>query len=119
MRIADMELTALQQQLGGAHLPHIQARLLRSRAEARQALGDHGGAARDWAAVVMLRRRHDDAASVWLAQDLVGWGGCLADQAGMAQARGLADDAGRILSQHSALGPHLLRPLEQLRERLS
>ena len=119
MRIADMELTALRQQLDGANLPHIEACLLRSRAEARQALGDQDGAAQDWAAAVMLRRRHDDAASVWLAQDLVGWGSCLADQAGMAQAQGLAGDAGRILSQHPALGAHLLRPLEQLRERLS
>ena len=115
--LADAEWKAVRRVLGSACLPNAEAHLVRARAEARQALGDRAGAESDWHAAVRLRRRHDDAASLWLADDLVGWASCLAESHRSPEALVFADEAARIFDVHPQPGAHLMQPLERLRQR--
>ncbi len=62
---------------------------------------------------VALRRRHDDAASLWLAEAQIALAECFALQGRRDESRALLGEAQAIHAQHERVAPHLAAALEK------
>jgi tetratricopeptide (TPR) repeat protein len=80
--------------------------------QAHLQMGEAKAALPELTAALDLRLRHDDPASVWLADAQIALAECLVALGRREQASAMLNDAKRIHAQHPALGPHFASALK-------
>jgi len=117
--LANVDMDALDKQFGSARMPHLRARLHLVRGRAQQVLGNLREAEADLRIALTIRRRHDDAASLWLAEVQIALAHCMSAMNSREEAQALRQEARQIHAQHQDLGAHLVRPLTALEKLLA